>query len=155
MQMRTIFKPRWAGILCLALLPPALWAAEPTIGQIKRLNGSVTLHRGGQVLSAQPGMALQQGDRLRTGTDGHAGITLNDDTLLTAGPNSSLLISNFAFNTTTHEGALQAKLGRGSLHVVTGLIAKKAPENVNFQARSVILGVRGTEFIVDIGGEEE
>lgn len=148
-------KTRWAALLSLALLPSALAAAEPTIGLVKRLSGSVTLSRAGQLLKPQPGMALQQGDRLRTGADGYAGITLLDDSLLTAGPNSSLLISQFAFNSSTHDGALQATLGRGSLHMVTGLIAKRAPEKVQLQARNVILGVRGTEFIVDIGGAEE
>ncbi len=141
----------------LGLLPQAASAAEaaPSIGMVKRLSGSVQLDRGGQVLTPQPGMSLLQGDRLRTGADGHAGVTLSDDSLLTAGPNSSLLISSFAFDSTTHDGQLQAKLGRGSLHVVSGLIAKKAPDKVNFQARSVVLGVRGTEFIIDIGGADE
>ncbi len=141
----------------LGLLPQAASAAEaaPSIGMVKRLSGSVLLDRGGQVLTPQPGMSLLQGDRLRTGADGHAGVTLSDDSLLTAGPNSSLLISSFAFDSTTHDGQLQAKLGRGSLHVVSGLIAKKAPDKVNFQARSVVLGVRGTEFIIDIGGADE
>lgn len=141
----------------LGLPPQVTSAAEvaPSIGMIKRLSGSVLLDRGAQVLTPLPGMALLQGDRLRTGPDGHAGVSLSDDSLLTAGPNSSLLISSFAFDSTTHDGQLQARLGRGSLHVVSGLIAKKTPEKVNFQARSVVLGVRGTEFIIDIGGSDE
>ena len=40
-------------------------------------------------------------------------------------------------------------MARGTLSVVTGLIGKKAPENVKVQTRTVVLGVRGTEFIVD------
>ncbi|MEJ6007581.1 FecR domain-containing protein [Paucibacter sp. AS339] len=162
--MPLLFNSRLTALATMAALlsslsAPSLHAAEisakASIGQVKRLSGTVMLDRGGQVLTPQPGMSLQEGDRLRTGADGLAGVTLSDDSLLTAGPNSSLLISSFSFNTTTHDGALQAKLGRGSLHVVTGLIAKKAPEKVNFQARSVVLGVRGTEFIVDVGGAEE
>jgi len=124
-------------------------AAEP-IGWVKRVSGSVWLDRAGQSQTVLPGMTLQVGDRLRTGADGMAGVTLADDSLLTAGHNSQLLINDFQFNTTTHEGGMLATLSKGSLHVVTGLIAKKAPEKVNFKTPSVVLGVRGTEFVVDV-----
>jgi len=124
-------------------------AAEP-IGRVKRVSGSVWLDRAGQSQTVLPGMTLQVGDRLRTGADGMAGVTLADDSLLTAGHNSQLLINDFQFNTTTHEGGMLATLSKGSLHVVTGLIAKKAPEKVNFKTPSVVLGVRGTEFVVDV-----
>ena len=129
----------------------AINAPTATIGRIKTLAGSVNIDRAGQPLPALIGMALQQGDRLRTGPDGGVGITLADDSLLTAGPSSQLVISRFAFNPTTHDGALDATLSRGSLHVVSGLIAKKKPEAISFRARSVVLGVRGTEFIIDLG----
>ncbi|RQO55576.1 hypothetical protein DBR47_20180 [Paucibacter sp. KBW04] len=138
----------------LALLACGAAQAEEGIGRVKRLSGQVSLDRAGQTLPVQVGMVLQQGDRLRTGADGAAGLTLNDDTLLTAGPNSSLLLSAFSFNPTTHEGGMDATLSRGSLHVVSGLITKKAPDKVTFKARSVVLGVRGTEFIIDAPGDE-
>ena len=41
----------------------------------------------------------------------------------------------------------------GTLHVVTGLIARQQPQNVNVQTRSAMMGVRGTEFIVDTRGD--
>lgn len=122
-------------------------------GSIKRLAGTVTLERAGQVRPALPGMAVMVGDTLRTGPDGGAGITLVDDTRLTAGPGSELVISAFRFDSTTQDGQLLASLWRGTLNVVTGLIGKKAPEKVNVQTRTVVLGVRGTEFIVDATGE--
>ena len=158
-------------LLTLALAAPALLAQAPaaaqadtasagvtaastaTIGRIKSLTGGVSIDRAGQALPALIGMALQQGDRLRTGPDGGVGITLADDSLLTAGPSSQLLISRFAFNPTTYDGALDATLSRGSLHVVSGLIARKKPEAISFKARTVVLGVRGTEFIIDLGAD--
>ena len=156
-------------LLALALAAPALLAQAPaaaqadtasagaastaTIGRIKSLTGGVSIDRAGQALPALIGMALQQGDRLRTGPDGGVGITLADDSLLTAGPSSQLLISRFAFNPTTYDGALDATLSRGSLHVVSGLIARKKPEAISFKARTVVLGVRGTEFIIDLGAD--
>jgi hypothetical protein len=56
--------------------------------------------------------------------------------LLTAGPRSTLLINEFEFNTTTEEGSLLATLLKGTLSVVTGLIAKQAPEKVRSRRRT-------------------
>ena len=62
-----------------------------------------------------------------------------------------MVISDYRFDPVSHDGKLLASLWRGTLGVVTGLIGKKAPENVNVQTRSLVLGVRGTEFIVETG----
>ena len=48
-----------------------------------------------------------------------------------------------------------ATLLKGTLSVVTGLIGKQAPENVRFRTPTVLLGIRGTEFIVDARVEDE
>ncbi|OGB02057.1 MAG: hypothetical protein A3E25_10700 [Burkholderiales bacterium RIFCSPHIGHO2_12_FULL_69_20] len=126
-------------------------AAETPAGLVKRSAGTVTLLRAGLSQTAQAGVAVRTGDTLRTGPDGAVGITLSDDTLLTAGPNSELVITAYAYNPTTQEGNLLASLWRGTLSMVTGLIGKKAPEQVKVRTRTVVLGVRGTEFIVDAG----
>ncbi len=151
-----------AAVLCAACLTPPASAQSPTgitvssnianpAGIVKRSLGTVTLERGGQVQAVRPGTVVRMGDVLRTGADGAAGITLSDDTLLTAGPGSELVISDYRFDPVSHDGKLLASLWRGTLGVVTGLIGKKAPENVNVQTRSLVLGVRGTEFIVETG----
>ncbi len=118
-------------------------------GLVKSSQGDVTRQRGERIEPATAGMAVAVGDTLRTGTAAYAGITLSDDTLLTLGPNSELLISAYKFDETTQDGSLLASLWRGTLSVVTGLIAKKSPQNVKVQTRTVVMAVRGTEFIVD------
>ena len=152
---------RWkAGVLAGAMA--TVWAgaagmatAQGTAvaGMVKRVQGRVDLLRAGQTLAVAPGSVVQVGDRLVTGPDGGVGVTLGDDTRLTAGPGSTLVITDYRFDTTTQEGSLLATLWRGTLHVVTGLIAKQQPQNVNVQTRSAMMGVRGTEFIVDTRGD--
>ena len=95
------------------------------------------------------------GDRVRTGADGSVGITLQDETRLTAGPDSTLLITDFRFNPSTKEGSLFASLLKGTFSVITGLIAKHSPGNVNFKTPTMTLGIRGTEFVVDVKGEPD
>ena len=118
---------------------------------VKRVAGSTTLARGSALASVVVGDTIQVGDTLRTGADGAVGLVLRDDTLLTVGPNSEVTLNAFIFDSTTQDGTLLASVWRGTVAFVTGLIAKKAPENVRVQTRTVVLGVRGTEFIVDAG----
>ena len=140
----------------LMTMATALFAAsaaadtgEPA-GMIKTRRGSVSVDRAGQQLDAPLGMAVFPGDRLRTGRDSAVGVTLRDDTRMSAGPDSTMLISEFRFNTTTHEGSMLAALLKGTFSIVTGLIAKQSPRNVNFTTPTLSLGVRGTAFIVEV-----
>jgi hypothetical protein len=83
-----------------------------------------------------------------TGTDGSVGITLLDNSLLSAGPNSALSIDKFAFDSTTHQGGFEASLRKGTLAVVSGKIAKQSPDAMKVKTPAAVLGVRGTEFLV-------
>ena len=93
-------------------------------------------------------------DKVRTGSDGAVGITLRDETLLSAGANSLLSLDKFSFDQTTHQGALKATVKRGRLAVATGKLAKTSPETVEFHTPNSILGVRGTEFAVEVNAHE-
>lgn len=131
----------FAGILPLA-------AEAGDIAQFKVAKGAVYVERGGQRLAARVGTALQPTDIVITGADGSAGITFIDNSLLSLGPNSALAIERYAFNSTTHEGAFDAMLRKGTLSVVSGKIAKQSPDAMKVKTPSSILGVRGTEFLV-------
>lgn len=122
------------------------------VGMVKVSQGSVSIERAGQQMEAPVGTEVHVGDRVHTGLNGSVGITLDDDTRLSAGPNSTLLISEFRFNSTTHDGSLIASLVKGTFSVVSGLIAKHSPSSVSFKTPTMTLGIRGTEFIVDVGG---
>jgi hypothetical protein len=93
---------------------------------------------------------LEADDVLRTGADGSVGITMRDNSLLSAGPNSILSLERFEFDATTSEGRFDARLRRGTLAVVSGRIAKKSPQAMTVRTPSATLGVRGTEFVVSV-----
>jgi hypothetical protein len=141
----------WAFLLLAVALP---LAAADTAGVIKTVKGQVAVERAGASTAATPGAKVQAGDRIVTGADGRIGITLQDNTLLSAGPNSTLDLNEFAFDSTTHAGAIDASVKRGTVAVVSGKIAKQSPETVRFRTPNAILGVRGTSFVVDAGQGE-
>ena len=137
---------RWPLLVAALLFAGAAGAAG--IGQIKVAKGDVSVERAGQSMPATVGMRLEAADRIKTGADGSVGITMEDDSLLSAGPNSTLTLDRYAFDPTTRQGQFDASLQRGSLAVISGRIAKQSPEAMKVRTPSSILGVRGTEFVV-------
>lgn len=140
--------------LACAALAAAAFAAAPLsandIAQIKTLSGTVMVERGSQRILASAGLKLMQADIIRTGIDGSVGITFVDNTIMSAGPNSSLALDKFSFNSTTHEGRLDASVRSGTLSVISGKIAKQSPEAMTVRTPAAILGARGTEFLVQV-----
>jgi len=137
----------WMAIASVALgLAGPAYAAD--IGQIKVAKGQVTIERGGQAIPAAPGLRLQTGDVLKTGTDGSVGLTMSDNSLLSAGPNSVLSLDRYEFDSTTSQGEFDTMLTKGSLAVISGRIAKQSPEAMKVRTPASILGIRGTEFVV-------
>lgn len=141
-------------LLNLVFAATALALAAPAtavdIAQIKTAAGTVMIDRGGQRILGAPGARLQEADVVRTGIDGSVGITFNDNTLMSAGPNTVLALDRFAFDTTTHEGRLDASVRNGTLSVISGKIAKQSPDAMTVRTPAAILGARGTEFFVRV-----
>ena len=138
---------RWIVIAVAGLAFPALADA---IGQIKSSKGLVTVARAAQTLPGVVGTRLQTSDVITTGADGAVGITMSDDSLLSAGPNSTLSLDRFAFDATTRQGQFESSLRKGSLAVISGRIAKQSPDAMTVRTPSAILAVRGTEFVVSV-----
>jgi hypothetical protein len=137
-------------LVAAALLSPTAVMAAEDAGRVKVVSGPVTIERDGRSLPASVGARVMQSDTLRTGAGGAVGVTLLDNTLLSAGPNSVLVIEQFVFNSTTHQGRLDAGLRRGTLSMVSGKLAKQSPDAVRVITPSAVLGARGTEFHVKV-----
>lgn len=144
-----------AVLLAASVVATNAWTADAAdeAGMVKTARGSVTVERQGAQLVAAPGLKVLASDRVRTGSNSAVGITLRDDTSLTAGANTVLTLDRYAFNPTTHEGAMQISLQKGSLAVISGKLPKASPDAVRFQTSSVTLGLRGTSFIIESAGE--
>jgi hypothetical protein len=96
------------------------------------------------------GARLQSADVVRTGADSAVGITMDDDSLLSAGPGSVLSLDRYTFEPTTGQGRFDASLNKGTLAVISGRIAKGSPDAMTVRTPTAILGVRGTEFVVSV-----
>lgn len=147
-------KAKLLGFLLAAGLGASVASAtaDDIAGVFKVVNGGVSVLRQGATLPATVGMAVYQSDHIVTGSDGSAGITFEDNALLSLGPSSRLALDRFAFNSTTHDGAFETTLSSGKLAVVSGKIAHHQLDAMKVRTPSSILGVRGTKFLVEAGG---
>lgn len=151
-----MIKAHWkvASLLAISILGFSVQAAEQA-GMIKVSKGAVSIERDGQRMAAAVGTPVMVADRLRTGDDGSVGLTLRDNTLLSAGPNSLLVVDKFAYDNAAQDGKMALTIRKGTLSVASGKIAKRTPESVDFHTPTSILGVRGTEFVIEVGGSDD
>ena len=149
-------KAGWVAALVAALAINAMAAEGDAAGMIKSSKGEVSIERAGSRLAGTVGTPVFIADRVRTGADGAVGVTLRDNTLLSAGPNSLVVVDKFAFDSTTNGGTMSIAVRKGTLAVATGKIAGQTPESVDFRTSTAVIGIRGTEFVIDAGaGNEE
>ena len=136
------------------LLAALLLAAAPAIaadaGLIKVSKGEVYVERAGTRMAAPVGTAVRASDVIVTGRDGAAGITFTDNSLVSVGPGSVFAIDKYRFDTTTYAGEFEGNLKQGKLAAVSGKMVKQAPESMKIRTPSAIMGVRGTEFVVQV-----
>ena len=137
-------------IITLISCLPLLAAAQEASGTFKSLRGQALLERDNARRPARAGEPLYAKDRIITGADGFASVGFRDQSSLAIGPNSDVDLSKYSFNPTTHQGEQQVRLRTGSLAAISGKVAKASPESVQFNAGSVTLGVRGTQFLIEV-----
>ena len=137
-------------ILALATLAIAGTAAANDIGQVKVSRGAVQIERAGARVPAAVGASLRASDVIVTGADGSAGITFTDNSLVSVGPNSVFAIEKYSFDSTTHAGQFEGNLRQGRLAAVSGKMVKQSPESMKIRTPSAVMGVRGTEFVVQV-----
>ena len=126
-------------------------ASQDTIGVVRISAGETAVLRGESTLPASVGTKLKNGDTLTTGPDGSLGIILRDNSTLSLGPQSSLVIRNFLFSPSEGKIGLLARLSRGTMAYLSGLISKLAPESARFETPTASIGIRGTHFVVRAG----
>jgi hypothetical protein len=145
-----------ARCLLLMLLPVLATAAQADpIGQIKVLSGEVYIERAGVRTAAALGVAVNQSDRIITGKDGSVGVSFADQALLSAGPNTSLVLDQFNYDPATRQGSFDVSLRRGTLSAIAGKIVAQTPGAMKVRTPAAVLAVRGTEFVVHVEAPQE
>lgn len=143
---------RLLAILGGLLLTSVSAYAEDSIGQVKTASGMVqVVHRDGKASPLKIGDHVYQSDTIKTEKGASVGITFLDNSMMSLGSASELALDEFKFNSTTRAGVFNTKLNKGTLAVKSGQIVQQTPEAMHVRTPAALLGVRGTEFVVDAG----
>jgi hypothetical protein len=140
-----------AAVLSAMAIP----ALASDAGLIKVSKGNVQIERNGAKMAAPVGASVQASDVIMTGADGSAGITFTDNSLVSVGPNTVFAIDKYRFDSTTHAGEFEGSLKKGRLAAISGKMVKASPESMKIRTPSAIMGVRGTEFVVQVDEEKK
>ena len=125
-------------------------ASDGSVGTVKTVNGSASIVRGQSSLPAVVNERIFQGDTLRTGPDGSLGVILKDDTSLSLGPNSVVVVEQFLFAPAEGKLSLVTRMLKGTAVYISGIIAKLSPQSVRFETPNATIGIRGTRFLVKV-----
>jgi len=135
---------KFYGWIFVGLLAAASNASAATeAGKLAVANGDVKI--SGK--AAKPGSVILNNDTITTGANASAKLLFTDQSIMDLGPNSSLNVSDYAVkdgeNRTATFSLLYGKL--------RSLVTQKVGDGgkVQVKTNSAVMGVRGTEFVVD------
>lgn len=127
--------------------------ADGEVARVKTFAGKAAIARAEKEIPVNKDEKIYQGDTLKTGTDGSVGITFRDNTVLSMGPNSVVVIHEFLFAPAQGKLSIVTRLIKGTAAYLSGIIAKLSPQSVRFETPVATVGFRGTKILVSI--EEE
>ena len=98
--------------------------------------------------SLTTGSKLYFGDSIITEAASSAQVLLMDQTTLTIGESSELVIDEFVYDPQTKIGKIISSVKIGTVKIITGEISKTNPDNLEIKTPTGSIGARGTEFAV-------
>ncbi len=125
------------------------WATDP-IGYVKTVSGSAEVIDSGKAVSARVGTPIQMGSQLKTGHDGTLGVTFKDNTVMSFGPNTEVTVDEYLYEPGKDRLKFGTSMTKGSLQVISGVIAKLKPQAVSMKTPAAVIGCRGTRFLVKV-----
>ena len=93
------------------------------------------------------------GNTIKTDESGKSQIMFLDQTVMTIGSNTELIIDEFVYDPENSDGKLLSTIKSGSIKILTGKISEKNPENLVVDTPAGTIGTRGTEFKAAIDPE--
>ena len=116
------------------------------VGAIAKATDQTTIERDAETMPGTQGTPVEMLDRIITDPTGHARILFTDNSMLTVGDASSVVIDEFVFAPHTSR-RMVIKFVEGALRFVSG--KTDAPDDtIELESAVASIGVRGTDFWV-------
>ena len=116
-------------------------SAQADVATVVAIRGDVFT----QEKKLRQGDFVVEGDTITVKDKSFTVLRFRDGGKVTIRPSSELTIAKYS-----EKEGVELSLVTGGLRVLTGAIAKSNPENYKLSADTVLMGVRGTEFLVEV-----
>lgn len=125
-------------------------ASQVHIGIVKSAVGEVVVVRNNQTVKAEANAKLLEGDLIRTGPTGKAGLIFEDDAVISMGPNTHIVIEKFMFQPAEKKLSFIARIIQGTASFISGQLVKLAPDLVRIETPYATVGMRGTHVLIKV-----
>jgi hypothetical protein len=146
--MQTV-RARAILVLILVGLAAPSWA-DPFTGIIKQSRGDVVIQRNGEQLAVDLGIQVRPSDVIRTGSRGAVGVIFSDDTRVSMGPDTEIVIEAYQFVPRESRLSFVLRVIRGTVSYLSGQITKLAPGSVQLIVPDATIGTRGTHVLIKV-----
>ncbi|PKO69384.1 MAG: hypothetical protein CVU22_05370 [Betaproteobacteria bacterium HGW-Betaproteobacteria-16] len=148
-----ISKDWWlAAALSTAALPAAAaqtpQTTAPRAGVVTAVSAGAPVTSNAQTLMV--GSQVMPGQKFITGPNGQLHLLFLDQSAVTLGPDSELVLETFEFDPATRQGQIRLGLTKGLVRVVGGQISKNQPTVVSTPQGKV--GIQGGISVVESSG---
>jgi Ca2+-binding RTX toxin-like protein len=121
------------------------------IGEVANIAGTVTATRGdGTSVQLAQGSPVYQGDVIETGQGAAVGIKFIDETVFSMDDAGRMVLDEMVYDPASQSGSAAFSLVQGVFSFATGHIAKTDPASLVVRTPVAMIGVRGTDVLVDL-----
>lgn len=121
-----------------------------SIGKVTGSIGDVYIIRDMKSMKIKTGEEVQAKDLFVSRSKSKVQITFIDETIISIGQKSSLLIEEYVFDEkNAKKSRCSLKVAKGSFRTITGKIGKIAKENFKLKTQKANISVKGTEYAGD------
>jgi hypothetical protein len=122
------------------------------VGEITLTIGKSSIERADGPTEPQKGGSIREGDVIRTSDSGHVHIKFIDGARVSVRPNSVFRIHEFKYTPTDPAASVvRLSLDSGEARSISGAAAQAAKERFRLNTPLVAIGVKGTDFVTQVG----
>lgn len=125
------------------------------IGEIRRVSGRVfIMHQDmGSIYSARKNLKLYPGDTVTTKSNGKISFVMNDDSVMTLAPNTTMVLNESVFDPAVKRRTSLINLISGKARFFVKKFADFQHSTFKVRTKTSIAAVRGSDFIIEQVGD--
>lgn len=126
------------------------------IGSVIDLKGNVRAEKDKETRDLKKDSVVYADEKIITSADSNVEILFLDNTILSQGPDSVLVLDQYVFRPGDADNSgLSFKFMQGAFRHVTGKIAEQNPKRIKLESPLSFVGIRGTTTVHKVAAENE